>query len=111
MAKKKSEKEPKEKKSGEKKAGAKRKKSALGVAPLVVVDTAAPVAGDEKRKMRISQPVKKSGSAKGSVTDEDIGLRAYFIHERRHKMGWPGDATSDWVEAERQLAAESARKK
>lgn len=39
-------------------------------------------------------------------TDEDIRLRAYFISERRHRFALPGDATSDWEEARRQLVSE-----
>lgn len=39
----------------------------------------------------------------GSVTTEDISLRAYFIGERRRHLGLPGDAESDWLEAEQQL--------
>ncbi|MEI6280278.1 MAG: DUF2934 domain-containing protein [Verrucomicrobiae bacterium] len=106
MSKKKSEKEPKEKKSAEKKAGLKWKKSSVCEAP--VVGGVVPAA--EKPKKR-KAPDKKSGAAKASaITNEAIGLRAYFIAERRQKMGWPGDSTSDWVEAERQLAAEAKKK-
>lgn len=39
----------------------------------------------------------------GSVTNEDISVRAYFIGERRRQLGLPGDPQSDWLEAERQL--------
>lgn len=39
----------------------------------------------------------------GSVTTEDIALRAYFIGEHRRNRGLPGDPESDWYEAERQL--------
>lgn len=39
----------------------------------------------------------------GSVTNEEISLRAYYIAERRRNLGLPGDAQSDWLEAERQL--------
>jgi len=46
-----------------------------------------------------------------SITPADIALRAYFISEKRQKLGLPGDSTHDWVEAERQLKAEAARKK
>ncbi len=45
-----------------------------------------------------------------AITAADIGLRAYYIAEKRHKLGLPGDATSDWVEAERQLKAEAKGK-
>ena len=45
-----------------------------------------------------------------TITIEDISLRAYFIAERRKSHGLPGDETSDWVEAERQLLVEAAKK-
>jgi hypothetical protein len=40
-------------------------------------------------------------------SDEDIQLRAYFISERRHRLDLPGDASSDWIEAKRQLLSEA----
>jgi hypothetical protein len=43
------------------------------------------------------------------ISADDIALRAYFIAERRHKMGWPGDSAGDWIEAERQLRQEKER--
>jgi len=39
----------------------------------------------------------------GSVTTEDISLRAYFIAEDRRQRGLPGNPEADWLEAERQL--------
>lgn len=54
-------------------------------------------------------PVTKTGSAV-IITEADIALRAYYIAEKRHKLGIPGDAASDWVEAERQLTAEAEKK-
>ena len=48
--------------------------------------------------------------AKASVgpepTDEEIRLRAYFISERRNRLDLRGDASSDWLEAKRQLLSE-----
>lgn len=41
---------------------------------------------------------------------EDIQLRAYFISERRETMGWPGNSSTDWIEAEAQLVAEAKRR-
>jgi len=41
------------------------------------------------------------------IPHEEISLRAYFIAERRHKMGWPGDSTTDWDDAVKQLQAEA----
>jgi len=39
-------------------------------------------------------------------SDEMIRTRAYFIAERRHNLGLPGDAGGDWLEAKRQLLSE-----
>jgi len=38
---------------------------------------------------------------------DQIQMRAYFISERRRRFDLPGDANSDWLEAKRQLLAES----
>jgi hypothetical protein len=43
-------------------------------------------------------------------TDEEIRLRAYFISERRRRFALPGDASSDWLEARRQLLSETGRR-
>jgi len=51
----------------------------------------------------------KSKSQKKMVaqpSSEQVALRAYFIGERRRSLGIPGDETSDWVAAERELLAE-----
>jgi hypothetical protein len=37
---------------------------------------------------------------------EQVALRAYFIGERRRNLGIPGDETSDWVAAEREISEE-----
>lgn len=39
-------------------------------------------------------------------SDQEIRMRAYFIAERRHRLGLPGDSNSDWLEAKRQLLHE-----
>ncbi|SRR6266852_6230996 len=39
-------------------------------------------------------------------SNEQVALRAYFIGERRRNLGIPGDETSDWVEAEREMLEE-----
>ena len=48
----------------------------------------------------------KPSPRKPVIKHEDIALRAYFIAERRHKMGWPGNSATDWADAEKQLRAE-----
>ncbi len=40
------------------------------------------------------------------LNQEQVALHAYFIAERRRKLGMPGDQTSDWVQAERELLSE-----
>ena len=50
----------------------------------------------EEAKMRTPEP-----------SDEEARLRAYFISERRREFGLPGDASSDWLEAKRQLLSET----
>jgi hypothetical protein len=52
----------------------------------------------------------KPASVEPVIPHEEISLRAYFIAERRHKMGWPGDPASDWVDALNQLRAEHMEK-
>jgi hypothetical protein len=80
----------------------------------------------EKTETRVKTSVKKT-SPKTTVTSEpkpsatraqppiiareDIELRAYFISERRHSMGWPGNSSTDWTEAEAQLVAEAGRRR
>jgi len=44
------------------------------------------------------------------ISHDDISLRAYFIAERRQQMGWPGDSSTDWADAEKQLRAEALEK-
>jgi hypothetical protein len=36
-------------------------------------------------------------------TFEQIQTQAYFVAERRHALGLPGDAASDWIQAEKEL--------
>jgi hypothetical protein len=59
-----------------------------------------PAAGKKKS-------IKRGSSGKAvEPSDEDIRLRAYFISERRHRLALPGDASSDWLEAKKQLLSE-----
>ena len=54
------------------------------------------------------KPAKPKAAAKVTISEGDIALRAYFIAERRQNLGWPGDESSDWLEAKRQLEEEAA---
>ena len=86
-------------------------KAAVDVSPIVE----APAAQQKKTKKAASPKAsKKTTKKKGTIpspTIEEISLRAYYIAERRQKMGWPGDSQSDWLEAERQLLEEAREKK
>jgi hypothetical protein len=73
------------------------------------------------RKQRVSQATPSTISANSSldpkppvkepvITHDEISLRAYFIAERRHNMGWDGDSTTDWSDAMMQLRAEALEK-
>lgn len=73
-----------------------RKKRAPGKA-----STKLPVSFSLEPKSPVAEPV---------IHHDDIALRAYFIGERRQKMGWPGDSAVDWADAERQLRAEALEK-
>lgn len=62
------------------------------------------------RKPRAATAVRKTRRARHVViSDDDIRLRAYFIAERRMRIGVPGDPTNDWLEAHRQLQEEAGK--
>jgi len=52
----------------------------------------------------------KAPAAEPVISHDDIALRAYFIGERRQKMGWAGDSATDWADAVSQLRAEALEK-
>ena len=60
------------------------------------------------QKAKTSMPREATRIAEPS--DEAIRLRAYFISERRRRFALPGDAGSDWVEANRQLLSEAGHR-
>ncbi len=69
--------------------------------------TAKSVSSRSSKVKRPTQTRKTPSPAR--PTSDEIRLRAYFIAERREKMGWPGNSEGDWVEAERQLLAEARK--
>jgi hypothetical protein len=75
------------------KSGGAKKKTTRSTAPKRTKAQAAPASGS-------------SGSA-NKPSDDDIRLRAYFIAERRTQLSIPGSEAEDWLEAKRQLEAES----
>ena len=63
-----------------------------------------------KKKAVTDRIEAKSATVVGTVFDptiDQISMRAYFISERRRRFDLPGDANSDWLEAKRQLLAET----
>jgi hypothetical protein len=58
------------------------------------------------RKKPTARKTPETKEEKSRVSDEAIRIRAYFIAEQRERVGIPGDANSDWIEARRQLLAE-----
>jgi len=94
------------------------KTSAKKIAKPAQQDTAEPTAALEAKVKKA--PSKSTATPKANTTPsassaphilrEDIQLRAYFISERRQTMGWPGNASTDWIEAESQLVAEANRR-
>jgi len=56
----------------------------------------------EKKPSRHAAPERTA-----EPSDEEIRLRAYFISERRHRLALAGNASSDWLEAKRQLLSET----
>jgi hypothetical protein len=71
--------------------------------------TPAKVAATKKAPAKkAAKPAAKAKTV--TFSTEDIALRAYFIAEHRQRMGIHGDEHSDWVEAERQIKAETKRK-
>ena len=58
---------------------------------------------------QISASPQPKAATSGDLSEETIRLRAYFISERRRRFALPGDAESDWLEAKRQLVAETRR--
>jgi hypothetical protein len=69
-----------------------------------------PVVTTEIKKPRKSSSAKSISKPRKSTTNlptfEQVQLRAYFISERRHKLGLPGDDSHDWLNAERELREE-----
>lgn len=65
-----------------------------------------------KAKAAPAKLAKPAASAPAPVISQDqIATRAYYIGERRQTMGWPGDPSTDWIDAEAQLIAEAKRKR
>ena len=78
-------------------------------APSASIAEPEPVA-KPKSKAKSKEKSTAPPDAVQAPTYEEIQLQAYFIAERRARLGVPGDAASDWVEAEAVLKAQLAPK-
>jgi hypothetical protein len=88
-------------------APAKRAVKPATTKPKTVAKT--PKAPASVKAKRTVKPKAPAAPAAPAYTHEDVALRAYFISEKRRSQGHHGDEHQDWVEAERQLLAESAK--
>jgi hypothetical protein len=71
---------------------------------------ATPAVTAETKKPRKSSKAKSAAKTPKLIvhlpTFEQVQLRAYFISERRRKLGLPGDESHDWLTAEQELREE-----
>lgn len=88
-------------------ASAKRAVKPAAKAKKTVAKT--PKAPASVKAKRPAKPKAPAAPAVPAYTREDVALRAYFISEKRRSHGIHGDEHQDWIEAERQLLAESAK--
>jgi hypothetical protein len=100
----KSKKVAKEKRSVKKSTSVTLPAKEISAAPVANPAAAAPIGKDKSAKTKPAKKATRSGNVR-EPTFEEIQLQAYHIGERRKKYGIPGDATSDWVEAEITLKA------
>lgn len=96
---------------GSKKSAPKRTDSAKSVEKPKVTARKKRAAGKSSSKLAPSFSLEpKKTKAEPVISHDEISLRAYFIAERRHQMGWDGDSHTDWLEAVAQLKAEALEK-
>lgn len=88
-------------------AAAKRAVKPAAKAKKTVAKT--PKAAASVKAKRTTKPKAPAAPILPAYSREDVALRAYFISEKRRAHGLHGDEHQDWVEAERQLVAESAK--
>ena len=55
-----------------------------------------------------SVAVKKN--TRPAISRDEIARRAYFISEKRHRLGLHGDSAQDWLQAEQELIGETPAK-
>lgn len=86
------------------------KKAAKPAAVAKKTEPTASVSAPPAAKKPAKNTLKKTAASKVAYSADDIALRAYFIAEKRHQKGLPGNPHQDWLEAEHQLRAESGGK-
>ena len=59
-----------------------------------------------ERARRDGQAKPKAREPSSVPSEDDIRILAYRLYERRSESGVAGDATADWIEAERVLASD-----
>jgi hypothetical protein len=84
--------------------------------PPSQIASSSPISGKKtvQGKTASSSTTAKSRARKKAMEQlnrDQVALHAYFIAERRRKVGMPGDQLSDWVQAERELLSESRPKR
>jgi hypothetical protein len=90
---------------------AEKPKAAPTPPPKPVAVVAAPKLKPVKTPPKAKRVVKKAAPKPPAFTQNDVALKAYYISEKRRSEGLPGDEHQDWLEAERQIAAEFSKKK
>lgn len=91
-------------------AAEKKKKSSKKMVPGAVSKTEVSKAAKPKKASAAISLDPQTPLIEPVIAHDEISLRAYFIAERRHKMGWPGNSGTDWADALSQLRAEALEK-
>jgi hypothetical protein len=108
--------EEKTKKKRVQKRAVRKKEKATESAPVAAAPAVKAETKKAVTKKAVTKKPRKSSKAKSAAstlklivhlpTFEQVQLRAYFISERRRKLGLPGDDRHDWLAAERELREE-----
>jgi hypothetical protein len=64
----------------------------------------ATVISSSSKSDKIERATKRRSKQQAAPSEEEIRILAFDLYQRRQAEGADGDAASDWVEAERQLA-------
>jgi hypothetical protein len=84
-----------------------RKKAKATESVSVAAPTAdTPATKKARKRSKVKSAVKTAKVIVHLPTFEQVQLRAYFISERRRKLGLPGDESHDWLTAEQELREE-----